>query len=99
MRTLKRSNPTAECVTSFRELPIFTKKESLVGAWCVVYSISINMLVKIRLDGGTSLVDIARFCGCAPCQIVAVNGVRTEKDLVVGQDILVPVVTMCLIKK
>ena len=70
------------------------------------------MLVKIKLDGsqyesGQSdgnatvppLVAIARFCGCAPCQIVAVNGVKTEKDLVIGQDIWVPVVTKCLVRE
>jgi len=57
------------------------------------------MLVKIKLDGSKSLVDIARFCGCAPCQIVAVNGVRTEKDLAAGQDIWVPIETICLVSK
>ena len=56
------------------------------------------MLVKIKLSS-TPLVEIARFCGCAPCQIVAVNGVRTEKELVIGQDILVPVIIKCLVKK
>jgi len=56
------------------------------------------MLVKIKLDGTKSLVEIARFCGCAPCQIVAVNGVKTEKDLEIGQDIWVPIVMKCLVK-
>ena len=56
------------------------------------------MLVKIKLDGTASLVDIARLCGCAPCQIITANGVRTEKELVAGQDIWVPVVIKCLVK-
>jgi hypothetical protein len=55
-----------------------------------------NMLVKIKLDG-TPLIEIARFCGCAPCQILAVNRVKTEDDLMQGQEIFVPVITQMLV--
>jgi len=56
------------------------------------------MLIKIKLDG-TPLIDIARTAGCAPCQILAVNGIRRETDLVQGSYINVPVLTSHLIKK
>jgi len=59
------------------------------------------MLAKIRLDGTDSLLHIARFCGCAPCQILAVNDVRTEPELLErysGKDIDVPVLIKCLMR-
>jgi len=55
------------------------------------------MLIKIKLDG-TPILEIARLVGCAPCQILAVNKVKSETDLVVGDTILVPVITQNLIK-
>ena len=56
------------------------------------------MLVKIKFDGSKSLLEIARFCGCAPCQILAVNRVMRETDLVPGQELLVPVEMAHLVK-
>ena len=58
--------------------------------------IIIGMLVQIKLDG-TPIIVIARMCGCAPCQILAVNNVKYETDLVQGSIINVPVVTKHLI--
>ena len=53
------------------------------------------MLVKVKLDA--PILEIARICGCAPCQILAVNGVKYENELVQGSTILVPVVTEHLV--
>ena len=53
-----------------------------------------NVLLKIKYDG--NLLELARFTGCAPCQIIAVNRVKTEKDLAPGTEIFVPVVVKCL---
>lgn len=55
------------------------------------------MLVKIKYE--KPILEIARFCGCAPCQILAVNKVKRETDLVQGQEILVPVVMGHLVKR
>jgi len=60
------------------------------------------MLIKIKLDGSRTLLEIARFCGCAPCQIIALNGARTETELFErfkGQTIEVPVIIKCLVHK
>lgn len=54
------------------------------------------MLVKIKRDG-TELLELARFCGAAPCAIVLANGVRTEAEL--GQEIFVPVTTVAMVRK
>ena len=54
--------------------------------------INMSMIVKIKLDD-TTLQEIARTCGCAPCQILALNNVTKETDLEVGQIISVPVAT------
>ena len=56
------------------------------------------MTIRVKLDG-TPLLEIARTAGCAPCQILALNNVRSETDLVQGSTILVPVVTKHLVKK
>ena len=56
------------------------------------------MLVKIKLDGSKTLFEIARFCGCAPCQILIVNGVARETDLKPDQEIFVPIIMKCLVR-
>lgn len=55
------------------------------------------MLVKIIYDGSKTLYEIARFCGCAPCQILAVNNLKSELELKHGQQIEVPVIIKSLI--
>ena len=54
------------------------------------------MNVKIKLDGA-SLVEIARIVGAAPCQILALNNVRTETELKELTHITVPTNTCKLI--
>jgi len=56
-----------------------------------------DMLVKIKYEN--NLLEIARVCGCAPCQIIAVNGVRSELELKNGQEISVPVIVEMLVTK
>ncbi|MDR0462010.1 MAG: hypothetical protein LBG88_01590 [Christensenellaceae bacterium] len=51
------------------------------------------MLIKIKLDGTSSLIDIARTCKVAPCQILIVNGVQNEIELMEKAEIFVPVST------
>jgi len=48
------------------------------------------MLIKIKKDG-TPLPEIARVCGCAPCQILVVNNVKTETELNEKVEIFVPI--------
>jgi hypothetical protein len=48
-----------------------------------------NMLIKIKKVA--PLIEIARTCGCAPCQILAVNNVKSETEILDGAEIFVPV--------
>ena len=70
--------------------------ELLGGDVFEIAFISINMIVKIKYEG--SIIEIAHFCGAAVCQILALNNFRSERELVVGQEILVPVMLARLIK-
>ena len=56
------------------------------------------MIVKIVYDGTKSLLEIAKFCGVAPCQILIVNKLKNERELQVGSEILVPVVLNVLVR-
>ena len=49
-----------------------------------------DMTIEIDLDG-TPLIDIARTIGVAPCQIIHLNGVRTETELMEMQRIKLPI--------
>ena len=49
------------------------------------------MFVKVRFTGEMSIIDLAKFCGVAPCQILAANKCG-ERDLV-GRFIDLPVST------
>ena len=48
------------------------------------------MMQKIKLDGAP-LIEIAKKCGVAPCQILAVNNVQNERELATLETIFVPV--------
>jgi len=55
-----------------------------------------DMFVKFEYTANTSIVDLAKFCGAAPCQILAANRC-TEKELV-GRVIDLPVSTPAMIR-
>lgn len=64
------------------------------------------MFVKIVFDGSLSIVELAKFCGVAPCQILAANMSKvqsggthgcTEQELV-GRAIDLPVSTPAMIR-
>lgn len=57
----------------------------------------ICMFVKIFFDGGMSIVKLAKFCGVAPCQILAAN-ICAESELI-GREIHLPVSTPALIRE
>jgi hypothetical protein len=54
------------------------------------------MIIYLKKDG-TPLIEIARICGCAPCQILALNNVKSETELLSLEKIKVPAVTEHLI--
>ena len=55
------------------------------------------MQVKIEFKNHYKLVDLCRTCGCAPCQILALNKARTEEELR-GREIIVPISTASFVQ-
>jgi len=55
------------------------------------------MFVKVFFDGSISVVELAKFCGIAPCQILAANACM-ETELV-GRVIHLPVSTPVMIRQ
>jgi hypothetical protein len=55
------------------------------------------MFIKILFKKGMSVVGLARFCGVAPCSILAANGCG-EAELP-GREIIVPVATPALVRR
>ena len=55
------------------------------------------MFVKVLFDGSKSIIDLAKFCGVAPCQILAAN--RCTESELVGQIINLPVSTPVMVRQ
>jgi hypothetical protein len=55
------------------------------------------MFAKTLFDGSMSVVELAKFCGVAPCMILAVNKCR-EHELV-GRTIDLPISTPVMIRE
>jgi len=90
---MRKRNPIARVMTAKK---VMTTTELANADNRGLNRIVIVMLVKIKLDG-TPIMEIARICGCAPCQILAVNGVEYENELMQGTIIRVPVITQHLV--
>ena len=56
-----------------------------------------DMFVKVEYTGTMSVIDLAKLCGVAPCQILSVNKC-TEQELV-GRVINLPVSTPAMVRK
>jgi hypothetical protein len=56
------------------------------------------MYAKIRFGGVGDLVQIAKFCGMAPCQILTMNKAANESDLV-GKEITIKVELAALVRE
>ena len=82
---MRNKNPIARVVTA---------KMVMIATECTkdleFGRILMDMLIKFKKDG-TSLLEIAKTCGCAPCQILFVNGVKNETELNEKAEILVPI--------
>jgi hypothetical protein len=55
------------------------------------------MFVKVEYTGTMSLIELAKFCGVAPCQILAAN--RCGEGELVGRVIDLPVSTPAMIRE
>lgn len=64
----------------------------ILNAYVYIY-----MFVKIFFDGSMSIIELAKFCGVAPCQILAAN-LCTEAELI-GREIHLPVSTPVMVRE
>ena len=55
-----------------------------------------GMFVKVQFDGTMSIVELAKFCGVAPCQILSAN--KCREDELAGRMIHLPVSTPVMVR-
>jgi spore germination protein YaaH len=55
------------------------------------------MQVKLKFTPEMTLLELARFCGTAPCTILSANNCRRESDLA-GREINVPINTAYMVR-
>jgi len=55
------------------------------------------MFIKYEYTGSISIIDLAKFCGVAPCQILAAN--RCKESELIGRTIDLPVSTPAMIRE
>jgi len=56
------------------------------------------MTVRIFFKPEYTLVNLCKTCGCAPCQVLALNKVTKEEDLH-NKEIIVPISTAAFVVK